>query len=131
MDSAAEVLSEILLSSGPAKLVYHLENPIRQSWHDALVAIAPKLNIPKAGFIPFDSWLDKVRAFHDDPNDAAPAKKLADFFQIEFKHMACGSIILDTKHTRDISPTLRSSGEVNRELLQLYIHHWRSIGYVD
>ena len=130
MDSAAETLSELLLSKEMTKMAYHLENPIRQSWHDVMQTLAPELGLSDSGFIPFADWLDKVCAVPDDMSEKVPAKKLEDFFRTDFEHMACGSIVLETRNTRDVSPTLRSLRHVGGELLVSYIQHWKSIGYL-
>lgn len=130
MDSAAETLSELLLSKETTKMAYHLENPIRQSWHDALETLAPELGLSNTGFIPFRDWLDKVCAVPDEMGDKVPAKKLEDFFRRDFEHMACGSIVLDTKNTRDVSATLRNLSHIRGELLVSYIRYWKSIGYL-
>jgi hypothetical protein len=130
VDSAAETMAELLLSKDPTKVAYHLENPIRQSWHDALEIMAPELGLPSTGFTPFTDWLDKVCAVPSEMDDTVPAKKLEEFFRTDFEHMACGSIVLDTKNTRDVSSTLRNLSHVRGELLVSYIRHWKSIGYL-
>ena len=112
------------------KVVYHLENPIRQSWVEAIEVVASELHIPRTDFIPFPDWLDKVHAVPDKLADTVPAKLLYDFFKNDFVHMACGGIVLDTKNTRDASSTLRRSTHVGDELLVSYVHHWRNTGYL-
>lgn len=112
-------------------MVYHLENSIRQSWHDALTIIAPELNLTNTQFIPFAQWLDKVCAVPAELNETVPVKKLEEFFRADFEHMACGGIILDTKNMRGVSSTLRKMSHVNRDLLVSYVSHWRSIGYLN
>jgi hypothetical protein len=120
----------LLLSKDPSKVAYHLENPIRQSWHDALKIVAPELGLPNTRFTPFTDWLDKVCAVPDETSDIVPVKQLEDFFRTDFEHMACGSIILDTKNTRDVSSNFRKLGHVRGELLVSYVRHWKSIGYL-
>ena len=130
VDSAAETLSELLFSQYSTKAVYHLENPIRQSWHDVLELVAPELGLPNTGFVPFNDWLDKACAVPDDISDGSPVKKLEEFFRTEFVHMACGSIVLDTENTRGVSSKLRNVSHVHGELLVSYVRHWKSIGYL-
>lgn len=130
VDYAAEALVELLLSKDLTKVVYHLENPIRQSWRDVLNTVAPELNLPHTELIPFDRWIDQVCAVPDELNESVPAKKLENFFRADFEHMACGSIILDTKNARDMSSTLRKLSHVSRDLLVSYIRHWKSVGYL-
>ena len=130
MDVAAETLADLLLSKDRTKVAYHLENPIRQSWRDALEIVAPELGLPNIGFTPFTDWLDKVCAVPDEISDSVPAKKLEDFFRKDFQHMACGGIVLDTKNTRDVSSTLRNVRHVRANLLVSYIRYWKSVGYL-
>ena len=93
--------------------------------------IAPELGLSSSDFIPLTSWLDHVAKTSDLASDKVPAKKLEEFFRQDFEHMACGSIVLDTKNTRDVSPTLRKLGEVPREVVVEYVRYWRDCGYFD
>ena len=130
MDCAAETLSELLLTTHPTNIVYHLENPIRQSWRDVLTVLAAQMNIPNADLLPFDNWLEAVCAITDGVTDENPAKKLAEFFKMDFIHMACGNVILDTKRAREVSPTLRGMGTISNETIAAYVDHWRSVGFL-
>lgn len=137
VDCSAEVLSETLLTTvaQPTDLVYHLENPVRLSWHDILSIFASKLAFPNAEFLPFHEWLDKICAVADDIDaagmDGNPAKRLADFFRGEFEHMSCGNISLDMERTRKVSPVLRSMGAVSDETIAAYIDQWRASGFLE
>ena len=130
MDSAAATLSDLLLSKETTKMAYHLENPIRQSWHDALRILAPELGLSSTDFTPFADWLDQICAVPDEMIDKVPAKKLENFFRTSFEHMACGSIVLDTNHTRNVSTTLRNLSHIRSGLLVSYVQHWKRIGYL-
>jgi hypothetical protein len=129
VDTAAQVLSDILLMTDPVGLVYHLENPIRQSWHDALAALASKLCLCDTTQLEFDEWLDMVLNSVDDASEN-PARDLADFFRIDFKHMAGGNIILDTAMTRRVSPTLRDIEPVSEGTIVSFITHWKNTGFL-
>ncbi|MDI1486702.1 MAG: putative NRPS-like protein biosynthetic cluster [Ramalina farinacea] len=131
VDVAAETISDVLLSTAPAKAIYHLENPVRQSWHDVLQMIAPELGLSSAEFIPLASWLDRVRRMPDLASDKMPVKKLEDFFRRDFEHMACGSVVLDTKNTRDLSSTLRKLSHFPKELFGSYVRYWKASGYIN
>lgn len=109
------------------ELVHHLENPIRQSWHDTLVILASKLNLT---LLPFNDWLEKVCLLTDKSPDQNPAKKLAGFFKTEFRHMACGNVILDTMRMRGFSETLRGMNMVGQETVVSYVDYWKSIGFL-
>ena len=131
MECAAEAMSDILLNEYTNNLVYHLENPIRQPWHDTLAVLASILDLPNTEIIPFNDWLKKICALGDDLTNENPAKKLTEFFERDFKHMACGNVILDTSKTRTVSPILRTLRAVSPEVIASYICYWRKIGYLQ
>ena len=108
-------------------LVYHLENPVRQSWRDALTLIASKLGLSDTDLLPFDDWLETVSM---SAGDANPAKLLIDFFQADFKHMACGKVILGTENARKVSSTLRKMDVIGESTIAAYVDQWRSIGFL-
>ena len=133
MDSTAETLSELLLTPQPVDLIYHLENPVRQSWYDILTTLASKLGIPSAEFLPFDEWMDRVGAFAADKgskDDRSAATMLAEFFKQDFQHMSGGNVILDTARARSISATLRGMDAVEAELVASYVDQWKRIGFL-
>lgn len=137
VDRCAEVLSELLLTTItlPTDLVYHLENPVRQSWHDILSIFASKLALPNAELLPFHEWLERVCAVADDIDaagiDGNPAKRLADFFRGEFEHMSCGSIILDMERARKVSPALQSMEAASDVTIAAYIDQWKASGFLE
>ena len=130
MDIAAATITDILLCDRPSQTVYHLENPVRQSWNDILRIVAAELRMPPREFIPFHQWMDKVCIASAEANENLPVRKLEEFFRADFEHMACGNVILDTKNAREISPTLRRLGPLSRDTLVSYIGNWKSIGYL-
>ena len=93
--------------------------------------IAPELGLSSSEFIPLSSWLDHVGRTSDLASDKVPAKKLEEFFRQDFERMACGSVVLDTKNTRDVSPTLRKLGRFPKELFVSYVRYWKASGYLD
>ena len=127
MDCAAEAISELLLTTRPTDLVYHLENPVRQSWRDALTLIASRLGLSDTDLLPFDDWLKSVSLSAGDEN---PAKLLVDFFEADFKHMACGNVILGTENARKVSSTLRKMDVIGDRTVAAYIDQWKSIGFL-
>ena len=130
MDSAAQVLSDLLLTGRPTKLVYHLENPVRQSWCDALAVLASKLNLSEANSLPFNEWFDVVCATRDEASDDNPVKKLAEFFRVDFERMSSGKVILGTEGARQDSRTLRDMDEVSNETIAAYVDHWKTVGFL-
>ncbi|KAL9031277.1 MAG: hypothetical protein Q9196_000684 [Gyalolechia fulgens] len=131
VDLAAATVAEIILCRDSDKKVYHLENPVRQSWVDVLQVMAASLNIPLTKFLPFDEWMDKICAVSAEDDQTVPVKRLETFFRTDFEHMACGNVILDTRNTREISPTLRRLASVGNETLASYVRYWKSVGYLD
>ncbi len=155
VDLAAASVSEILLTPHPLNLIYHLENPVRQSWHDMLTVLASQLDISRE-FVPFDKWLDRIGAIAADTKDCgadsksnglnhdnsvgppavegtsassqAPPHMLADFFRHDFQHMAGGDVIMDTAGARSVSPTLRNSDVVKANVVKRYVEEWRRMG---
>ncbi|RMZ76239.1 hypothetical protein DV738_g5040, partial [Chaetothyriales sp. CBS 135597] len=108
VDDAATCMSEILFASPGRGTVYHLENPLRQSWADAMDGLAAEL--PVNQLIPMSEWQDLVA---HKPDDGNPAKKLLSFFQHEFEHNASGAVVMDTSRSRHVSPSLASMQPVD------------------
>lgn len=130
VDHAAHALVELLFASSPGQFVFHLENPIRQSWHEVLATVASELNIHDTRFLPYSEWLALVLAVPDDRIEENPAKKLAGFFVQDFEHMAGGEIIMDTAMARKASQCLRGMDAVSKDLIVAYIDRWRNSGFL-
>ncbi|KAL2793016.1 hypothetical protein BJX66DRAFT_339232 [Aspergillus keveii] len=124
VNHAASAISEILLSPTPLSLIHHLENPIRQSWHDLLRILSAELDITQ--IIPVDQWLDRVWNTPIENNN--PAKKLYDFFANDFVRMACGEVVLGTDCARGVSATLRGMDSVSEETVRGYLRYWKQVG---
>ena len=118
---------EIAFSPKPTNLVYHVENPLRQSWHDVLGVVAATLKLQRTDLIPFHLWLKLVQ---DEADSADPTRSLLPFFEHEFEHMACGDVVMDTKNAREASPSLRRLGLIRPETIEKYIGYWKSIGFL-
>ncbi|KAF2004768.1 acetyl-CoA synthetase-like protein [Amniculicola lignicola CBS 123094] len=131
VDHAAAATIDMLLNPSP-DIVFHLENPIRQSWADVLRVIAGELGLGGSGaFIPYKVWLSRVLAVPDEKMDANPAKKLAAFFEGDFEHMSGGEIILDTAQSRRASKSLRYQRAVGDELVRRYVEGWKKAGFLS
>ncbi|EFW13279.1 putative NRPS-like protein biosynthetic cluster [Coccidioides posadasii str. Silveira] len=128
VDVAAAVISDILLSSEPMQLVYHLENPFRQSWREVLDTLAVGLNLGKDDRLSFHEWIDAVESAPDKGNRA---KQLASFFKEDFERMSGGSLMLGTETSQRYSPTLRKAGTVTKEIMQQYLAYWKSIEVIS
>lgn len=103
--------------------MYHLENPVRQPWADVLSLLSKALGL--AAVIPYEQWLDQVRALDDDA-----AGRLVKFLEEEFVSMASGTVVLDTKNARAASKTLAACGGIGESHVQLYVKYWRSVGHL-
>lgn len=131
VDCAAEVLSELLLTTQPYHPVYHLENPMRQSWHDVLTVLGSRMGLGDKDFLSLDEWLDRVLRLEDDPSDGInSAKQLGDFFRKDFAHMAGGGVVLGTEKARSASPTLDHMDVVSDDTIAAFIDEWRRIGFL-
>lgn len=112
--------------------MFHLENSIRQSWHDVLQVIASEIGLDGSeAFLPYSTWLSNVMAVPDDKIDVNPVKKLAAFFEGDFEHMSGGEIILDTAEARRASKSLRCQRAVGDELVRRYVQGWRNGGFLN
>ena len=114
-----------MLGSQRPELVYHLENPIRQSWPEMCTVIEHNLSLQTLQRMPFGDWLTKVAASNNASQD------LLHFFENHFLHMSSGSVILDTTRARKASSTLRSTGSVGISTIDIYLDHWRRTGFLE
>ena len=130
VDHAAQVMVELLFVSSSEQFVFHLENPIRQPWHEVLTTVASELKIAETNFLPYNEWLSRVLAMPDDRIDENPAKKLAGFFANDFEHMAGGEIIMDTGKAREASGCLRGMNAVDTDLVAEYVARWCEAGFL-
>lgn len=79
VDDIASVVVDLALSSERLRLVYHVENPVRQSRSDALRIIGAELGVQT--LIPLEKWLSRVSDNEGRGNELSPASKLVDFFR--------------------------------------------------
>lgn len=132
VDVVAETIAELALSpeeaSGP---VYHVDNPVGQSWGDMVPVLIQELRIPHHNVIPFSQWIRIIRRSPLDAERENPALKLVDFLEQDFERMSCGGIILDTSKAKQHSPTLAAQGPVSVELARRYIRAWRVEGFLS
>lgn len=116
VDTAASVIEEIILDSRPADLVYHVENPVRQSWTDIAAIMRDRLGLTSSeSRVSLEQWVDRVAKRDDMPQG------LVTFFNDEFEWMSNGSLVLDTHNSRRSSATLRSVGGVGKSLIESYV----------
>ncbi|KAL6719407.1 hypothetical protein ACLMJK_003647 [Lecanora helva] len=133
VDFAAKVVCDLLLQTSATELVYHLENPIRQGWHELFATLAPLLHIGQVNILPFEEWIAKVNTctIETESDITNPARKLLDFFDADFERMAGGDVVLDLRNTLKTSPKLQSVKEIPQGLLATYVDSWRITGFLQ
>lgn len=129
VNDVAGSLIDLLFSSADPYAVYHIENPVRQPWAQMIQTLARELEVPLHNIVPYEQWLDKVRS-SDAPMADNPAKQLMSFWETHFLRMSTGPLILDTKHSREHSRSMRESGPVKEDLVKLYIRRWELCGFL-
>ncbi|RCI15849.1 hypothetical protein L249_1704 [Ophiocordyceps polyrhachis-furcata BCC 54312] len=126
VNDIAATLSDLVLSDRKPHSVYHIENPVGQSWRETNAVLADALKIPN--LIPFGDWVERVRAA---PQRNNPASTLLDFLDGNYLRMSCGGLVLDVKNTLEHSKTLAAVGPVSEEVIRKYIHIWKEIGFLS
>ena len=125
VNDIAASLSDIILSNHALYPVYHIENPVGQSWREMNAILSDALKIPN--LIPFDEWVDRVRKA---PQKNNPAATLLDFLDSNYLRMSCGQLVLDTKKAVEHSKTLAAVGPVGEEVVRKYVRTWKEIGFI-
>ena len=93
-----------MLRSSPLELIYHVENPIRQPWHDVLVILSEELSLNDNALSSLDKWLTSIKSMTDD---AESTDLLVEFFEKDFQHMSGGGVVLDTSKCFHRYPEIR------------------------
>ncbi|KAI1187676.1 putative polyketide synthase [Nemania serpens] len=134
VDTVAGTLADILTTASPHP-VYHIDNPIRQPWKEALSTLAAAMDIPSHNVVPLEAWIQRVKDHtreigareHEGDN---PAILLIDFLEDNFVRMSCGGLLLDTAKAREHSASLAGCGPVGGDLVRLYVQSWREMGFL-
>ncbi|KAK2800875.1 fusarubin cluster-polyketide synthase [Onygenales sp. PD_10] len=105
VNDIASTISDLVLSNRDPHAIYHVENPVGQSWKEMNAILADALHIPN--LIPFEEWVERVRAA---PQRNNPASTLLDFLDSNYLRMSCGGLVLDVSHTLEHSKTLSAVG---------------------
>ncbi|KAI9654519.1 MAG: Type I Iterative PKS [Bathelium mastoideum] len=125
VNDVAGALSDLVLSDRTPHPIYHIENPVGQPWRELNAILASALNIPN--LIPFEDWIERVRAAPQRDN---PAATLLDFLDSNYLRMSCGGLVLDVKKSLEHSKILSAVGPVAEEVIRKYIHIWKEIGFL-
>lgn len=134
VDEMAATLVDILLQPEGVRLhpIYHIENPVRQSWADMIATLAKALDIPDV--IPFGEWVRRVREWPVKADNGAeganPAYLLTEFLDDNFTRMSCGGLLMGTANAREHSSTLANVGPVTETTTRLYVSKWREMGFL-
>lgn len=126
VNDIAGTLSDLVLAEHTPYPVYHIENPVGQSWKETNAILADALGIKN--MIPFEEWTERVKAA---PSRNNPASTLLEFLDSNYLRMSCGGLVLDVKHTLEHSKTLSAVGPVSEEVVRKYIHIWKEIGFLS
>lgn len=130
VDNVASACADLLLADNTPYPIYHIDNPVRQPWVEALSVIARQLNIPSDRIIPFQEWIRRVRAYSGNVDTENPAALLVDFLEDDFIRMSCGGVLLETKQAREHSETMRCVGPVKGDTMKKYIDYWKNSGFL-
>ncbi|CAK1367940.1 unnamed protein product [Cercospora beticola] len=125
VNDIAGALSDLVLADNTPYPIYHIENPVGQSWKDMTKILAEALHIDN--IVPFNDWLEMVK---NAPQKDNPASTLLDFLDDNFLRMSCGGLVLDCKKTVEHSPILAACGPVSDIVAQKYIQIWKEIGFL-
>ena len=130
VDDTAATLCELLLSDITPYPIYHIENPVRQPWHEMILVLADALSVPRSNIIPFNDWINRVRQFPGSIDMDNPAGRLVEFLDKHFIRMSCGGLILDTEKSTKHSRTLQGERPVSEDLVRKYIRAWKEMGFL-
>ncbi|KAK0762039.1 hypothetical protein N5P37_004839 [Trichoderma harzianum] len=130
VNDVADSLLDILTSNMDPYPIYHIENPARQPWPEMITLLSSELGVPSDRIVPYEQWLKEVKSC-DASTTENPAKQLMSFWETHFLRMSTGPLILDTKHSREHSKTMRESGPVESELVKRYIQRWKQSGFLE
>ena len=126
VNDIAGTLADLVLSDRTPYPIYHIENPVGQPWSEMNMILMGALKIPN--LIPFNEWVERVRA---GPQRNNPAATLLEFLDSNYLRMSCGGLVLDVKNTLQHSKTLAAVGPVSEEVARKYIHIWKEIGFLN
>lgn len=116
--------------------MYHIDNPVRQSWKNIVTTLADAMGIPRERIIPFQDWIQLVRDFPkksgslEGPDGDNPASLLVDFLDHDFERMSCGGVLLGTVHARAHSTTLLNMEAVSESTVKLFLKSWKDTGFL-
>lgn len=126
VNDVAAALSDLALSNCNPYPIYHVENPVGQPWSQLNTILSDALGIPS--LIPFEEWVERVRAA---PQHNNPAATLLEFLDSNYLRMSCGGLVLDVKKALEHSKSLTTVGAVSEEVVRKYARIWKEIGFLN
>lgn len=126
VNDIADTLADLVLGTQAPYRFYHIENPIASTWKETNAILADAVGI--TNMIPFEEWVDRVRAA---PQRNNPAATLLEFLDDNYIRMSCGGLVLEPKHTLEHSKSLRAVKPVSEEVIRKYVHIWKEIGFLN
>ena len=130
VNDVAATLGELLVQDNTPYPIYHIDNPVRQTWQDMIPVLADALGIPRQNTVDFEEWVRRVRNFPGSVELDNPAFKLIEFLDGNFLRMSCGGLLLGTEKAREHSSTLANLGPVSDDVARKYVQAWRDMGFL-
>ncbi|KAG8157504.1 hypothetical protein KVR01_012546 [Diaporthe batatas] len=137
VDKAAAAMVELLHLGNEANApspspVYHIDNPVGQTWNDTVTVLARALGITTQGVVPFRTWLRRVShsPLSEADNPVGSQPMLFDFLDRNFERMSCGGLILDTTQAQQHSKTMAALEPVSAEVVERYVESWKKSGFL-
>jgi thioester reductase-like protein len=135
VDAAAASISELLHigneeNAPKAYPVYHIDNPVGQSWKEMSPILARALGIPTDAIVPYRNWLRRITRSPLQESEN-PASRIVYFLEDDYERMSCGGLILDTTKTKEHSKTMASLGPLSSEVVEGYVRAWKEMGFLS
>ncbi|KAJ9067195.1 hypothetical protein DSO57_1002258 [Entomophthora muscae] len=131
VDIAAKGMVEIHYSpNNPHKsTINHIVNPTFTPWGD-VIGHLQKLGVPCQA-VDSATFLNELKTKPDYQNvDINPIASLTDFFT-NILSQPPSSMRMETQSTCQRSPSIKGSSYIDIDLMQKYLSHWISIGFMD
>ncbi|TVY81378.1 Iterative polyketide synthase CazM [Lachnellula suecica] len=132
VDHCGAIAADLVLNPKASHAVYHIDNPVGQSWKSMSPVLARALDIPTSNIVPFQSWIKRVRTSPlTEMENPAGRPGMAEFLGGHFERMSCGGLILDVERAKEHSVTMAGEGPVSPEVALKIISAWKESGFLD
>lgn len=135
VDLSAAVMADLILNPAADHSVYHVDNPVGQSWQAVNSVMVRALGIPdeKESLVPLKEWVRRVRTspLMAETDNPAARPGMPDWLETNFERLACGGLILDTKWVKEHSGCMaRDVGPVSDEVVVRFVDYWKKVGFL-